>query len=64
MREEEEANVKDVAGGEYGEIWIVPVGGDVGIRLVILSGEVFDSGKNRFASGPRLSGAGAFEVYL
>jgi hypothetical protein len=32
--------------------------------LVILSGEVFDSGKNFFAPGPSLSGAGAFEVYL
>ena len=30
----------------------MPVGGDVGIRLSILSGEVFDSGKNLFASGP------------
>jgi hypothetical protein len=31
---------------------------------LILSGEVFDSGKNLFASGPGLSGAGVFEVYL
>jgi len=38
--------------------------GDVGIRLLILSGEVFDSGKNLFVSGPDWSGAGAFEVYL
>jgi hypothetical protein len=36
----------------------------VGIRLLILSGEVFDSGKNLFVSGPNWSGAGAFEVYL
>jgi len=36
----------------------------VGIRLFILSGEVFNSGKNLFTSGPNWSGAGAFEVYL
>jgi hypothetical protein len=36
----------------------------VGIRLLILSGEVFDSGKNLFVSGLSLSGAGAFEMYL
>jgi hypothetical protein len=35
-----------------------------GIRVLILSGEVFDSGKNLFTSGPNWSGAGAFEVYL
>jgi len=62
-REEEEARVDD-NGGEYGEIWDAPTGGDVGIRLLILSGEIFDSGKNLFASGPSLSGGGAFEVYL
>ena len=33
-------------------------------RLLILNGEVFDSGKKCFASGPSLSGAGVFEVYL
>jgi len=33
-------------------------------RLLILSGEVFNSGKNLFSSGPILSGAGAFEVYF
>ena len=54
-REEEEARVDDNGKGEYG---------DVGIRLLILSGEVFDSGKNLFVSGPDWSGAGAFEVYL
>ena len=63
-REEEEARVDDKGGGEYGEIWDVPTGGDVGIRLWILSGEVFDSGKNLFVSGPNWSGAGGFEVYL
>ena len=42
----------------------MPVGGEVGTRLLILSGEVFNSGKNCFTSGPNLSGAGAFEVYL
>jgi hypothetical protein len=31
----------------------------VGIRLFILSDEIFNSGKNLFASGPSLSGAGA-----
>ena len=36
----------------------------MGIRLLILRGEVFASGKNLFASGPSWSGAGAFEVYL
>jgi len=35
-----------------------------GIRLLILSSEVFDSGKNLFISGPNWSSAGAFEVYL
>jgi len=40
------------------------MGGDVGIRLLILSGKVFDSGKNLFASGPSWSGTGGFEVYL
>jgi hypothetical protein len=42
----------------------MPVGGDVGICLLILSGEVFDSGKNLFASGPSWSSAGTFEMYL
>jgi hypothetical protein len=36
----------------------------VGIRLFILSGVVFNSGKNLFASVPNWSGAGAFEVHL
>ena len=54
-REEEKARVNDNGRGEYG---------DVGIRLLILSGEVFDSGKILFVSGPDWSGAGAFEVYL
>jgi hypothetical protein len=36
----------------------------VGIHLLILSGEAFDSGKILFALGPGLSGAGTFEVYL
>jgi len=34
------------------------------IRLLILSGEVFNSGKGLFTSGLNWSGAGAFEVYL
>jgi len=55
--------VDDNGGGEQGEIGDVPRGGDMGIRLLILSGEVFDSG-NLFASGPNLSGARAFDVYL
>jgi hypothetical protein len=42
---EEDVSVVDVGGGEYGEIWDVPTGGDVGARLLILSGEVFNSGK-------------------
>lgn len=33
-------------------------------HLLILSGEVFDSGKNLFASGPNWSNAGAFGMYL
>jgi hypothetical protein len=36
----------------------------VGIRFLIRSGGVFDSGGKVFASGTILSGAGAFEVYL
>jgi len=36
----------------------------VGIRLLIRSGEVFDSEEKVFASATILSGAGAFEVYL
>ena len=46
LREEEDAI--DGAGG----IWDVPTGGEVDTRLLILSGEVFNSGKNPFASGP------------
>ena len=53
LREEEDAI--DGAGG----IWEVPTGDKVGTRLLILSSEVFDSGKNPLASGPSL-----FEVYL
>lgn len=63
-REEEEARVDDKGGGEYGETWDVPTGGDMGMRLFILSGKVFDSGKNLSTSGPNWSGAGGFEVYL
>lgn len=44
-REEEEARVDDSGGGEYGEIWDAPTGGDVSIRILILSGKVFNSGK-------------------
>ena len=51
LREEEAAS------GRADRIWDAPTGGDVGNRLLILSGEVFDS-------GPSLSGAGAFAVYL
>jgi hypothetical protein len=47
--EEQDARVDDNGGGgEYGEICDVPTGGDVGIRLLILSGEVFDSKSLRF----------------
>ena len=58
LREEEAAS------GRADRIWDEPTGGDVGNRLLILSGEIFDSGKKRFASGPSLSSAGAFAVYL
>ena len=47
LREEEDAI--DGAGG----IWEVPTGDKVGTRLLILRSEVFDSGKNPFALGPR-----------
>ena len=43
-----EEDAIDGAGG----IWDVPTGGEVDTRLLILSGEVFNSGKNPFASGP------------
>ena len=55
---------EEAASGRAARIWEAPTGGDVGIRLLILSGEVFDSGKKRFTSGPSLSSAGAFAVYL
>ena len=61
---EEGTRVDDKGGREYGETWDVPTAGDVGIRLLILSSEVFDSVKSLFTSGPNWSGAGAFEVYL
>ena len=46
LREEEDAI--DDRGGN----WDVPTGGEVGTRLLIPSGEVFNSGKNPFASAP------------
>ena len=55
---------EEAASGRAARIWGAPPGGDVGNRLLILSGEVFNSGKKRFVSGPSLSGAGAFAVYL
>ena len=61
---EDELREEEAANGRADRIWDAPTGGDVGIRLLILSGEVFDSGKKRFTSGPSLSGAGAFAVYL
>ena len=40
------------------------VGGDAGIDLLILSFEVFNSGKKPLRFGAKLSGARTFEVYL
>ena len=61
---EDGSREEEAASGRADRIWDAPTGGDVGICLLILSGEVFDSGKKCFASGPSLSSAGAFAVYL
>ena len=42
----------------------VPIGGDVGICLSIPSGNVLDSGKNRFAKRPTTSSAGTFGIFV
>ena len=46
---EEDVGAIDVGGGEYGEIGDVPTGGDVGARLLILSGEILDLGNKLFS---------------
>ena len=53
---EDGSREEEAASGRADRIWDAPTGGDVGNRLLILSGEVFDSGKKRFVSGPSLSG--------
>ena len=55
---EDGSREEEAASGRADRIWDAPTGGDVNNRLLILSGEVFDSGKKRFVSGPSLSGAG------